>query len=169
MSSLIYFTLFNSALAALLERKRPHWNGSRLQVFWSKGANLTTIAVASVVRRSRQWCKFKRRFLQQIRLMNMHPGKGAERMIFILDTECLRRLNFHHLVWSLKRTNSYFQSSSFQSIQGSGREGDRGSPTGRYKKVYHEIRHRGEMLCEIQWDYQGRCWYSWRYDWRYGW
>ena len=127
---------------------------------WSKGANLTTIAVASAVRRTRRWCKFERRFLQQTRLMNMHPGRGAERMVFILDTEYLRRyfngLSFHHLVWSLERTNSSFRSSSFRSIEGSGREGDR-SPQGDAKKGATGFATAGKCIARCNRSYYGIC------------
>ena len=78
----------------------------------------------------------------------MHPGRGAERMVFILDTEYLRRyfngLSFHHLVWSLERTNSSFRSSSFRSIEGSGREGDRHREM--QKKVPRDSPQQGNVM-----------------------
>ena len=79
-------------------------------------------------------------------------------MTFILNTEYLRQLNFHHLVWQwLERTNSFFQSSSFRSIEGSGREKGIGDRHREMQKKVPFAATGKSMNARCNESYQGRC------------
>jgi hypothetical protein len=158
MSSLIYFILFNSAFAAQLARKRPRWKGSRLQILWSKGANLTNIAVASRKRRStNQTVVQVRKTFSPKDSSDEYAPRKMSRTDDIhsqyrvppsvkLPPPCMAVVGKNKFIFPEFIFPEYWREWS--------RKGDRGSPQGDAKEGAI-CRHRKKHECEMQWELSG--------------